>query len=286
MGTIDLIEKLWITYYSFITGLMTTKAAINFVGHSTIHIDMDGVRLITDPLLGNYVGHLRRQAPAPDQSLLDVDAVLISHLHGDHLDLPSLKSIGRETRIIVPKGGATFLKMRRFQHVEEIQSGDSIKIGGVKILATHAVHEGRRMPWSPFIQPLGYIIDGTSEIYFAGDTDLFPEMVDIGDDLEVALLPVWGWGPSLGKGHMDPERAAEALTHLKPKMAVPIHWGTYCPMILDWFKPRYLTAPPIEFARKAAEVAPNVLVQIVNPGDSFDVSDAAEVNPGGKELGE
>jgi len=259
---------------------MTTKAKITFVGHSTIHIEMDGVRLLTDPLLGNFIGHLRRQVRGPERSLLEVDAVLISHLHGDHLDLASLKTIGRDTRIIVPEGGERFLKMRRFQQVESIKAGESIDIGDVKILATPAVHEGRRMPWSTFIQPLGFIVDGTSEIYFAGDTDIFPEMVDIGDDLEVALIPVWGWGPSLGKGHMDPDRAAESLTHLKPKMAVPIHWGTYCPMILDWFRPKFLSAPPIDFAKRAAEVAPDVLVQIVNPGDSFEVSDFDEFDTG------
>ena len=274
MGMIDFNKTQWITYYSPISNKMTTKATINYVGHSTIHIEMDGTRLLTDPLLGKYVGHLRRQVPAPDKSLLDVDAVLISHLHGDHLDLPSLKSVGRGTRIVVPKGGGTFLKMRRFQYVEEIQAGDSITVGGVNILATRAVHEGKRLPWSPYIEPLGFIIDGTSEIYFAGDTDIFPEMIDIGDDLEVALLPVWGWGPSLGKGHMDPDRAAESLTHLKPKMAVPIHWGTYCPLIVDWFRPEFLRVPPIEFAKRAAEIAPNVQIQIVNPGQSFQVSDA------------
>jgi L-ascorbate metabolism protein UlaG (beta-lactamase superfamily) len=77
---------------------------------------------------------------------------------------------------------------------------------------------------------------------------------------------------------MDPDRAAESLTHLKPKMAVPIHWGTYYPMILDWFQPNFLNAPPEEFARRAAEVAPDVLVQIVNPGDSFEVSDFDDVD--------
>lgn len=262
---------------------MTIKARINYVGHSTIHIEMDSVRLLTDPLLGKYVAHLRRQVPEPARSLLEVDAVLISHLHGDHLDLPSLKSIGRDTRIIVPKGGGAFLKMRRFRHVEEIMPGDSINIGSVRILATYAAHEGRRLPWSPFIQPLGFIIDGTSEIYFAGDTDLFPEMIDIGDDLEVALIPVWGWGPSLGKGHMDPNRAAESLTHLKPKMAVPIHWGTYCPMILDWFQPKFLSQPPLDFFRQAAAIAPNVLVHIVHPGEMFEVSDLTEAAAGDKE---
>jgi len=248
------------------------SAIVNFIGHSTVHLHMDGVRLLTDPLLKPLVGHLRRQVPEPDPSLLDVDAVLISHLHGDHLDLPSLEQIGRDTPLIVPRGASSFLKLRRFRNVQEIEAGDSVRIGDVRVIATHALHEGRRLPWSQFVQPLGYIIDGSSEIYFAGDTDIFPEMIDIGEDLDLALVPVWGWGPTLGKGHMDPQRAAESLAHIQARIAIPIHWGTYCPIVVEWFRPKFLSDPPLEFATHAAEISPDVIVQIVQPGLSFELA--------------
>ncbi|MFN2189198.1 MAG: MBL fold metallo-hydrolase [Candidatus Promineifilaceae bacterium] len=247
---------------------MTT---VTYIGHSTLLIEMDGQRIITDPLLKRYVGHLRRQVPTPDPELKQADLVLISHLHGDHLDLASLQEIGRDTRIIVPKGAGTYLKLRRFSNVEEISEGETITLGMVEITATMADHSGRGLPWIPTIQELGFIIDGSHELYFAGDTDLFDEMVDIGQEIDLALLPVWGWGPTLGPGHMDPQRAAQALRHLKPSAAIPIHWGTYCPAVLDWFKPQFLTRPPHQFVEFAATTAPDVKLQILEPGESVKV---------------
>ena len=109
------------------------------------------------------------------------------------------------------------------------------------MLATRADHEGRRIPWIPTTDPLGFLIEGSHEIYFAGDTDLFPEMSSIGKQLDLALLPVWGWGPNLGVGHMNPPRAAQALLHLRPRAAIPIHWGTYAPIGLDLLRPNFLS---------------------------------------------
>ena len=82
--------------------------------------------------------------------------------------------------------------------------------------------------------------------------------------LDVALLPVWGWGPSLGAGHMDPARAAaEAAALLRPRLAIPIHWGTLYPVALHRVRPIPLTDPPHLFARFAASLAPDVDVRIV-----------------------
>jgi len=239
---------------------------VSYIGHSTILVEMDGVRLITDPLLRTFVGPLHRQIPLPDLQDFGVDVVLISHLHGDHFDLPSLKQLGHDTKLIVPRGAGPYLKVRRFHDVQEIEQGETIDINGIQISATAAVHGGRELPWTPFVEPLGYVIDGSHEIYFAGDTDLFPEMSAIGVQLDLALLPVWGWGPNLGKGHMDPLRAAQALVQLRPTMAVPIHWGSYSPVGLGLLRPRFLSQPPIEFAQHAAEVAPEVSIHILEPG--------------------
>ena len=86
--------------------------------------------------------------------------------------------------------------------------------------------------------------------------------------LDLALLPVWGWGPNLGGGHLDPERAARALELLKPGVAVPIHWGTLYPIGLGRFRRYLLHEPPRAFARHARRHAPEVEVRIVEPGDS------------------
>jgi L-ascorbate metabolism protein UlaG (beta-lactamase superfamily) len=242
---------------------------VSYIGHATILIETAGVRLLTDPLLVDYVGPLRRQAPPADLGTQPLDAVLISHLHGDHFDLASLKKLGRDTRLIVPKGAGPYLRIRRFHNVEEIERGETVEVAGVQITATRADHGGRQLPWVPATEPLGYIIDGSQEIYFAGDTDLFEEMSAIGVKLDLALLPVWGWGPNLGKGHMDPLRAARALSHLQPVSAIPIHWGCYCPAGLAFLRPRFLSQPPLDFAEHAADIAPEVDVRILEPGQSL-----------------
>ena len=259
--------------------VMRSATSVTYLGHSTVLIEMNGVRLLTDPLLRKYVGPLHRQFPLPEPDVLDVDGVLISHLHGDHFDLPSLKKLDKDTPLLVPRGAGPYLKMRRFHSVEEVEEGETIQIGGLRVSATPAVHEGRNLPWTPLVEPLGYLIEGSHEIYFAGDTDLFPEMTSIGKKLDLALLPVWGWGPNLGKGHMDPLRAAQALTHLRPKNAIPIHWGTYSPIGLSVFRPRFLSQPPLEFAKHAEKEAPDVNVHILSPGHSFSLTGGGVTSP-------
>ncbi len=90
--------------------------------------------------------------------------------------------------------------------------------------------------------------------------------------LDVALLPVWGWGTTIGPGHLDPRAAAETLPLLRPRVAVPIHWGTYFPVHLGRSGHRLLEDPPHEFARHANEVAPEVEVRILRPGERLEQS--------------
>ncbi len=246
---------------------------ITYVGHATVLIEIDGVRLLTDPILRRYIAHLshrqRRIAPAHFQ---DIDAVLISHLHWDHVDWPSLRRLGKQTRLIVPFGSAAFFSQQGFIHLEELSAGDETSIHGVSVRATKAVHDGRRYPRGPFAQPVGYLVNGRQSVYFAGDTDLFPEMADLADHLDVALLPVWGWGPTLGTGHMTPARAAQALTMLQPQLAIPIHWGTLHPIGMGVLNPAFLTQPPVAFVKEAADLAPTVQTHILPVGDTLSIS--------------
>jgi L-ascorbate metabolism protein UlaG (beta-lactamase superfamily) len=240
---------------------------ITYIGHATVLIETDGVRLLTDPLLRGQVGLLRRQGAEPDLARCQsADAVLISHMHWDHLDLPSLRLLDRTTQLIVPRGAAQLLHRQGFRHVEEMRAGEKTVAGSLEITVTHAKHRGSRFPSGPVADCLGFIVRGRYEVYFAGDTDLFPEMATLSDDLDVALLPVWGWGPRLRGGHMNPHRAAQSLTLLRPRLAVPIHWGTFCPLGIGWLRPRFLTQPPHDFAYHAARLAPEVKVRVVPPG--------------------
>jgi L-ascorbate metabolism protein UlaG (beta-lactamase superfamily) len=141
----------------------------------------------------------------------------------------------------------------------------------VTVETTFAAHDGARPPRPARAPAVGYAVLGSRRIYFAGDTDLFPEMDGLVPDLDVALVPIWGWGPSLGRGdHLDPERAAEALVLLRPRIAVPIHWGTYAPIYLGVREaPAFLDTPGEAFLRAAERTAPDVDVRLLAPGETL-----------------
>jgi L-ascorbate metabolism protein UlaG (beta-lactamase superfamily) len=241
--------------------------SLTYIGHGTTLLRLDGFSVLTDPMLRGWLGPLRRYGTRPSPELLKVpDAVLISHLHRDHLDLPTLRRVPARTPLVLPRGAAEWARKAGADRIREVGRGETISVGGIEVTAVPAAHDGRRGRWRGEIEPLGYVIRGSERaVYFAGDTDLFPEMSELAP-VDVALLPIWGWGPSVGSGHLDPERAARALTLLRPRLAVPIHWGTFYPVGLRRLRPDPLVRPPLEFARLARDLAPDVEVRVLQPG--------------------
>jgi L-ascorbate metabolism protein UlaG (beta-lactamase superfamily) len=249
-----------------------SSVRVTWWGHSTVSIEDDGVRLLTDPVLGHRVGHLRRRrGPAPSVTGAP-DAVLISHLHADHLHLASLCRIAPTTTVVLPAGALSFVRRtlgaRAAHHYVELDVGDETHIGGVCLRAVPAAHDGGRGPWSRHrAVAVGYTIHGTANTWFAGDTGLFPGMHDLGP-LDLALVPVGGWGPTLGRGHLDPSAAAEAVRRAEPAYAVPVHFGTFWPVGFDRVRPDRFYGPGDEFARQAGAVAPRTQVRVLVPGES------------------
>jgi L-ascorbate metabolism protein UlaG (beta-lactamase superfamily) len=244
----------------------TAADRIVFLGHATVLIELDGVRLLTDPLLRGRVAHLRRQVPLVEEDVFAApDAVLISHSHHDHLDLPSLRMLGHHTPLIVPAGAGAWLGRRGLTAVTELSAGEAVRVGALTITAVEARHDGRR-PAGPRAETLGYLVSGRRTIYFAGDTELFAEMSDFSPSPGVALLPVAGWGPTLGPGHMGPLDAARAVSLIHPRLAIPVHWGTLLPIALARRHRTQLADPPRLFAEHVARLAPGVEVRILPPG--------------------
>jgi len=244
---------------------------LTYVGHSTTLIELDGARVLTDPLLRPRVWHLERRAAPVDPSVASqIDLVLVSHAHPDHLDRRSLRLVDSQATLVVPAGAARFVAGLGPERVVELSEGESFSAAGIEVIATHASHRGGRLLHrGP--KAIGYLVAGTQRAYFAGDTDLFEEMNALSPGLDLALLPVWGWGQKLGSGHLDPERAAEALARLRPRVAVPIHWGTVYPIWLRRSRMRPPGEPPHAFARAAAGRAPAVDVRVLEPGETTTV---------------
>jgi L-ascorbate metabolism protein UlaG (beta-lactamase superfamily) len=245
--------------------------AVTWLGHSTVLVDAGGARILTDPVLRSRVAHLRRHVAAP-AGVEELDAVLLSHLHRDHADAPTLRRVARDVPVLVPRGAGATVRRLGPREVQEMTAGDRVRIApGVEVLAVPAVHDGRRSPLSrDRPDALGYVVEAGPRVYFAGDTELYEGMEGAIGAVDLALLPVWGWGPTLGAGHMDPRDAARAAGLLVPRLAVPIHWGTYLPIHVR--RRAVLATPGAEFARHAAEYAPGVRVEVVAPGSTVSLA--------------
>jgi len=237
-------------------------------------IEVDDFRLLLDFGAGS-LSALQRFA-----GLYSIDAVLLSHLHADHFHLPSLRAVPGEPVLIVPRGAAAFvaasLGPEYARRCVELAPGEETAVRGVTVRAVPAAHPGGRAPWSRArAAALGFVVEGASRTWYAGDIGLFADMADLAP-LDLALIPVGGWGPTLhAHEHLNAEQAAEALRLVKATWAVPVHYGTFWPIGMARIRTHMFSEPGRRFAELAERTSPDTRVRVLGQGETLTVGRGA-----------
>ncbi len=250
------------------------KSVLTFINHATVLLEIEGVRILTDPTYNNSIGLIapRMQKPGiPFHQLPPVDFILISHNDYDHLSVRTLRRLRRrhQSTVIVPVGDARYVRRSGFSHVEEMDVGDSYASGGTMVHCVPARHKSsRRLFQRNKRLCCGYVIErGGASVFFAGDTGYSGHFREIGGRFhpDVALLPIGGYKPAswLSETHLDPSAALKAFLDLGAEMMVPIHWGTF--KISD----EPLREPPASLAREAEQLGIRERVRILSNGESI-----------------
>lgn len=250
---------------------------VTWVGHATVVLELGGVRVLTDPLLRRHVGALRRVGPAPDPALwANTDAVLVSHLHHDHADLASLRLLG-QVPVLAPGRDRVWLhgKGVATQVVTQDWSPVGADSAHVQVRTVRADHHARPMPHRPNAA-CGFLIrSAEAVVWFAGDTSGYEQMRELpdlaGGPIDLALLPIHGWGPRLSDGHMDPKAAAHACALARVRAVLPIHYGTLHPLGFHLAGLAWMHRPREQFAAALRKAAPATRLVALDPGESAQV---------------
>jgi L-ascorbate metabolism protein UlaG (beta-lactamase superfamily) len=229
------------------TGLRTT-----WLGHSTVLLEIDGARVLTDPVFGmrasptSFAGPKRFQpAPVAIADLPPIDLVLLSHDHYDHLCRASIVEIARRgTPVVTALGVGAHLEAFGIpaHQITELEWGESARLGPVRITATPAQHfSGRglldrnRTLWA------SWVLEGERHrVFFSGDTGLTPEFETIGREhgpFDLVLLEIGAFHPAWKHIHLGPENALEAFRMLGGGTLLPVHWGTFNLALHAWDEP-------------------------------------------------
>ena len=204
------------------------QLALTFGGHATVIARYTGLAIAFDPMLGRWVGGVRRAVePGVDTAALaDVGLVLISHRHADHLHVPTLRALPRSATIVVPPGAAASVSGLGFARTVELAPGSDFELRGVHVIANPIAHGDRDLA-----RGLAYVVRGDGpSAYLCGDSGYFSGFADVGERYapDIALLPIGGFMPASFRGrHMSPLDALYAFEDLRARSLVPIHHGAF-----------------------------------------------------------
>ena len=254
---------------------------ITWLGHSTLIVEIDGYRVLVDPVWTERVspfetlGPSRFHAPPlPLDQLPRIDAVVISHDHYDHLDHETVIALREHVPVwAVPLGVGAHLEHWEVpaERIEERDWWGEVEVGELKLVATPARHaSGRSLTFSDQDKTLwsGWALQGPEHrVYYSGDTAMFPELADIGERLgpfDATLIETGAYNPLWVDVHMGPEQAIVAHELVRGGLFIPVHWGTFDLAVHNWTE-------PVERVVAAAEQA-QVSIAVPRPGESIDPS--------------
>jgi len=218
-----------------------TEFTITWVGHSTLLVQTDGLNILTDPIWSErcspvqFAGPKRYMPPGIRfESLPEIDIVIISHNHYDHLDRLTIEKLGNKPLYLIPLKIGAFFEDLGITNYEELDWWESITFNGVEFICTPAQHFSNRSMfdrnktlWS------SWVVNGkNNRFYFGGDTGYFPGFTEIAErygPFDIAAIPIGAYLPRwfMAPVHLSPEEAVQAFLDLKAKIFIPIHWGTF-----------------------------------------------------------
>src|ERR1700712_2259331 len=190
-----------------------TLVRLTWLGHATVVLDLGGTRIISDPLLRATNGPLRRRGPVPPPGQwTGAQARLVSPLPHAHVELASLRMLPA-LPILASTRNAAWLRRRKLSGVSLTDEWYDVGTEGVQVRLVRADHHSRPMPHRPDDANGHLVRTPTTRIWVAGDTGAYPEMAELpdlaGGPIDLAVVPVGGWGPRLSGGHLDSDSAAE-----------------------------------------------------------------------------
>ncbi|MDF2093483.1 MBL fold metallo-hydrolase [Knoellia sp. 3-2P3] len=253
---------------------------VTWLGHSTVVLDIDGARLVSDPLLERHAGILRRRFETPRAHAWEgADAVLLSHLHHDHAHLASLRQLSG-TPVLTAPACAGWLEGKGIDGGTGLEGGEWATVGvrsQARVRLVRAVHAHRPMPHRPNDAHGHLVQSATATVWVAGDTELYPDMGELaalaGAPIDLAVVPVSGWAPRLSGGHMNHEEAARACDLVGARYAIPVHWGTLHVPAGKHLPRGWMDRPGLAFARDVRRLAPDCEPVVLHPGESWALGD-------------
>ena len=252
---------------------------VTWMGHSSVLIETDGYRLLTDPVWGNrasfssFIGPKRFfPAPLPLDKWPKLDAIILSHDHYDHLDYPTISKLTHlDTQFICSEGVGPIIEQWgiRKERITQVNWGTAVPVGDLTITSTPARHfSGRGITnrnqtlWSSFV-----IKGPKHNIFFGADSGFFPGFTDIGriyGPFDLTMLEIGAYGEGWPNIHMGPDNASNAHIELRGKLMMPIHYGTFNLALHPWKE-------PIELLQRYA-VEKDIALFVPCPGEPTEVT--------------